>query len=226
MSVFAHEIEGPATELTVSVKAIERRARKALGTEYDSTIRRQVEAVRRSAELVARFATLPLSMLKRSKRRKTILDVNRAVGETVTLLDPYLQDARVQTICELSDEAAQVHGSVAAIEAIISNLITNSVKAFKRPDAKLGHRTLLVRTTVLDEHVLISVLDSGPGIQARIADRIWLPGVTSDENGTGLGLTIVRDTVAELGGRAEAISQGELGGAEFIIELPRAGLAQ
>ena len=80
--------------------------------------------------------------------------------------------------------------------------------------------------TVVGEHVLIGVLDNGPGIQAKLADRIWLPGVTSDENGTGLGLTIVRDTVAELGGSAEAIPAGELGGAEFIIKLPRAGSAQ
>ena len=226
VSVFAHEIEGPATELTVSVRAIERRVRRALAAEYESTVGTQVRAVQRSAGLVSRFATLPLGMLKRSKRRRTILDVNRALCETVTLLDVYLQDARVQTTCELSDEAALVHGSVAAIEAIISNLITNSVKVFKLPGAQLDQRKIVIRTTVMDEHVLISVLDNGPGIKVRLIDRIWLPGVTTDENGTGLGLTIVRDTVAELGGSAEAIPIGELGGAEFIIELPRAGSGQ
>ena len=146
VSVFAHEIEGPATELTASVGAIERRARKALAAKYESTVGTQVEAVKRSTELVARFATLPLGMLKRNKRRWTILDLNRAIRETVTLFDPYLKDARVQTTCELSDEAAPVHGSGAAVEAIISNLITNSVKAFKRPDAQLGDRRLVVRT--------------------------------------------------------------------------------
>ena len=74
--------------------------------------------------------------------------------------------------------------------------------------------------------MLISVLDSGPGVQARLGDRIWLPGVTSDENGTGLGLTIVRDTVEDLGGSTQVVLQGELGGAEFIIELPRAESAK
>ena len=221
VSVFAHEIEGPATDLTVSVNAIERRARKLLTTEYKLNIGSQVESVKRSAMLVSRFATLPLALLKRSKRRRTILDVNKTVGETVALFEPYLQDARVETICDLSDEAVHVRGSVANVEAIVSNLITNSVKAFKRQDAQLDDRRLVVRTTILEQHVLVCVLDSGPGIQRRLVDRVWLPGVTSDENGTGLGLTIVRDTAAELGGRAEAIPNGELGGAEFIIELPR-----
>ena len=226
VSVFAHEIEGPATDLTVSVKAIERRLRKALTTTYESTVGKQIDAVKRSAELVSRFATLPLGMLKRSKRRRTVLDVNEVVRDTLSLFDPYLQDARVETDCQLSDDAGQVHSSVAAIEAILSNLITNSVKAFKRPDAKLGNRRLVVRTDAVGENVLIVVLDSGPGITAKPVDHIWLPGFTTEENGTGLGLTIVRDTVAELRGRAGVIPQGDLGGAEFTIEIPRVGVGQ
>ena len=226
VSVFAHEIEGPATELTVSVKAVERRIRGALTETYESTVGSQIDAVKRSAELVSRFATLPLGMLKRSKRRQTVLDVNEVVRDTLSLLDPYLQDARVHTTYQLSDDAGQVHSSIAAIEAILSNLITNSVKAFKRPDADLDNRRLVVRTDVVGDNVLIVVLDSGPGITAKPVERIWLPGFTTDENGTGLGLTIVRDTVAELRGRAQVIPQGELGGAEFIIEIPRVGLGQ
>ena len=226
VSVFAHEIEGPATDLTVSVKAIERRLRKALATTYDSTVGKQIGAVKRSAELVSRFATLPLGMLKRSKRRRTVLDINEVVRDTLLLFDPYLQDARVQTDCQLSDDAGQVHSSVAAIEAILSNLITNSVKAFKRPDAKLGNRRLVVRTDAVGDNVLIVVLDSGPGIAAKPVERIWFPGFTTEENGTGLGLTIVRDTVAGLRGHAGVIPQGELGGAEFTIEIPRVGAGQ
>jgi len=38
-----------------------------------------------------------------------------------------------------------------------------------------------------------------------------------------LGLTIVKDCVADLGGKVQAIPHGELGGAEFIVELPLVG---
>ena len=226
VSVFAHEIEGPATELTASVGAIERRIRKALATTYESTVGSQIDAIKRSAELVSRFATLPLGMLKRSKRRRTVLDVNEVVRDTLLLLDLYLNDARVETTYQLSYEAGLIHSSIAAIEAILSNLITNSVKAFRRPDAELGNRRLVVRTELVGDNVHIVVLDSGPGIKARPVERIWLPGFTTEENGTGLGLTIVRDTVAELGGHAGVIPQGELGGAEFTVKIPRVGLGQ
>jgi signal transduction histidine kinase len=221
VSVFAHEIEGPASDLIVSSQAVKRRAQGALGSEYKRTLGSQIESVIHSAELLARFATLPLGLLKRSKRRRTTLDVNKTVSETVALFEPYLVDARVEAICELSLEQGEVRGSVAAIESILSNLITNSVKAFKREGIRITERKLLVRTSVTSEHVLMGVLDSGPGIPKRLGDRIWLPGVTSDENGTGLGLTIVRDTVRELGGTANAVSNCELGGTEFVIQLPR-----
>jgi C4-dicarboxylate-specific signal transduction histidine kinase len=70
--------------------------------------------------------------------------------------------------------------------------------------------------------MLLRVLDNGPGIIGLSIDDIWLPGRSSRRGGTGLGLTIVRDTAADLGGRAYAVPKGELGGAEFLIELPLA----
>ena len=225
VSVFAHEIDGPATNVVLSAEGIERRARKSMSERYENTIGRQVAAVIRSARLLSRFAKLPLGMLKRSKRRRMILDLNDAVRDTILLFEPYLSDAHVDITCELSDEHAHVHCSVAALESILSNLITNSVKAFKRQDGHPDQRRLAIRTHVVGDRVVIGVLDNGPGIPKRIAEQIWLPGVTSDENGTGLGLTIVRDTVTEIGGQAHSNPLGELGGAEFTIELPRTGVA-
>ena len=221
VSVFAHEIEGPATDLTLSIEAVERRSRKVMAARYETSIGKQVEAAKLSAIRVARFATLPLALLKKSKRRKITLDVNETVENTVSLFAPYLRDAYITLRCELCNETTYIQGSVAAIEAIVSNLITNAVKAFRRPGLPLRERKLIVRTSATYGQVLIVVLHNGPGIPRHLEERIWLPGVTSDENGTGLGLTIVRDSVSELGGSIQAIPAGPLGGAEFTIFLPR-----
>lgn len=223
ISVFAHEIEGPAADLALSVGALERRGRKALSVKFDEVMGQPFSAVKRSAGLMERFATLPLSLLKQGKRNRTVLDTNACVSGALELFGPYLEEVRVDVIQELNTREAPIHASVADIEAIISNLVTNAVKAFKRANPQPPSRTLLVRTHCADSIVLISVLDSGPGIRELPIEQIWLPGKSVDENGTGLGLTIVRDTVTELGGRATAVAHGELGGAEFLIELPRAG---
>ena len=221
VSVFAHEIEGPARNLGVSIQTVERRTRRILGPDYASKISRCIEDAKRYAGLVSRFATLPLSLLQRGKRRQSTLDLNKTIGDTVNLYEPYLHDARVEIIREFSPDTIWVRGSVAGIEAIVSNLLTNAVKAFKRKDAALGNRTLLICTTAAECRVEIRVADSGPGIKEGLGDTIWLPGVTIDEDGTGIGLTIVRDAVADLGGKVGVVSPGTMAGAEFLIELPR-----
>ena len=53
--------------------------------------------------------------------------------------------------------------------------------------------------------------------------EIWLPGRTTRKNGTGLGLTIVRDAVNDLGGRVEAVENGPRGGAVIKVQLPIIG---
>ena len=220
VSVLAHDIEGPATNLTVSVRTVERRTRGILGVDYDSKIGRSIEDVKRYAELVSRFSTLPLRLLRRGKRRWTILEVNETIAETVSLFEPFLRDARVETTCEFGKESAKIRGSVSAIECIVSNLITNAVKAFRRQEMQLHSRKLVLRSNLSDGWVSIHVMDNGPGIQKDLGDSIWLPGVTVDEDGTGIGLTIVRDMASDLGGRVFAVPCGGLGGAEFIVELP------
>ena len=225
VSVFAHEIEGPAANLTVSLGAIERRAQRAFGKEYSDRIGPQIQSAKASVELIARFTTLPLRLLKRSKRRRAIIDVNKTLHDTVVLFEPYLSDARIETVCEFTQEELTIHGSIASVEAILSNFITNSVKAFRRGDADINlARRIIVRTNATEKDVIVAYFDNGPGITTKLIDRIWSPGVTSDENGTGLGLTIVRDTVTELNGNVRAIAKGELGGAEFVVQLPRSGV--
>ena len=73
------------------------------------------------------------------------------------------------------------------------------------------------------DFVEVSIADSGPGIIGVALDEIWLPGVTARVDGTGLGLTIVRDTVRDMGGEVNALSPGKLGGAEFLVRLPIIG---
>ena len=84
-------------------------------------------------------------------------------------------------------------------------------------------RQIFVATELVDTSVRIRVLDNGPGIVGISKEDVWLPGVTTRPNGTGLGLTIVRDTVLDLGGEVAAHESSALGGAEFIVELPILG---
>ena len=104
------------------------------------------------------------------------------------------------------------------MESILTNLLDNSLIWFEGRQER--QRRIVIRTSISGESLCLRFLDNGPGIEGiRVAD-IWLPGQTTRPNGTGLGLTIVRDAVSDLGGKVSALDHGELGGAEFIVELP------
>jgi C4-dicarboxylate-specific signal transduction histidine kinase len=102
-----------------------------------------------------------------------------------------------------------------------ASVLANSLKAFEEGTA--GERRIVIATAVDDGWLTIRAMDNGPGIQGLSVEDIWLPGETTYPNGTGLGLTIVRDTVNDLGGSVSAIAHGELGGAEIIINIPILG---
>lgn len=83
---------------------------------------------------------------------------------------------------------------------------------------------ILITTEVEQDVWRMKVSDNGPGIKGINKRDIWLPGRTTRKNGTGLGLTIVRDAVKDLSGQVDAEEHGTLGGADIIVELPIIGV--
>ena len=123
---------------------------------------------------------------------------------------------------EFAPGAPSALGSVALIEGVFANFFANAVKAFDRVGTPPAERMIAIRTEYADDCLLITFADSGPGIVDIAIEDIWLPGKTTDENdlGTGFGLTIVRDSVKDLGGTVTAKQHGKTGGAEFAVSIP------
>ena len=111
-------------------------------------------------------------------------------------------------------------GSRSLLEAILANLLTNAIKVLKEKGSQSRKKQIAIVSEFDGQKLCIHVMDSGPGIVDFHEHEIWLPGVTGYPDGTGLGLTIVRDSVRDLGGMIKVVSPGELGGAEFIMDIP------
>ena len=148
------------------------------------------------------------------------------VTEIIALLQPYLTLRHVSVEFDFTADSVFTWGSRAAYEAILTNLINNSLRAFARqsspPDKEdiPGIRQIVFRTRRAGSRLFLTVEDNGPGIVGISIEDVWLPGKTTTEEGTGLGLTIVRDAVADLGGNITADAHGALGGARFNLEFP------
>jgi C4-dicarboxylate-specific signal transduction histidine kinase len=221
-ATFAHESTGNAIKVvTQSIKAIERRARKALGKAYDDLLKSPVDGILKSIEALAVLGNAILHLVDHEKRRIGRVDVHTVIHEVIETFTPFLEGRDVTIRKELYDGEPYLRATPAAIESIVSNLLNNSLAAFERIHP--GTRTIVIRTAVNDRVLDLRVLDNGPGIEGISKRDIWLPGVTTKPNGTGLGLAIVRDTVRDLGGDVDATEHGSLGGAEIIIRIPVLG---
>ena len=182
-----------------------------------------VKRIHGEAKAIYSFSSVTLKLLEHEKRRSASQSVHVLIDETVELLKPYLEARETTVERDYDPSNPVIWCAKAAFEAILTNLLTNSLQAFTRGHAAAqseSERLIQIRTRVSGESVSIRVQDNGPGIDRLSIDEIWIAGKTTTEQGTGLGLAIVKDVVEDLRGRVEAEAHGDLGGAAFTITLP------
>lgn len=220
---FAHESSGNSVKvITQSIGTVARRARSRLGPAYGDALAEPIKRIRRAVRNLAVLGAATLRLVAHEKRRLSRVDLHGLLKKVVKNYEPFLAARDVKLKVDLGTGSPYLRGSEAAIESIVTNLLTNSVAAFEE-DATRGRR-IRMRTELSDGTWTLTVEDNGPGIRGISTREIWLPGRTTRRDGTGLGLTIVRDAVRDLGGRVDALENGEIGGAVLLVELPVLGV--
>lgn len=102
------------------------------------------------------------------------------------------------------------------LQQALMNLIQNAIQAMSRQPDNL-QRKITVATTTRDQHIIIQIRDSGPGIDHACINRIFNPFFTTRNTGTGLGLAIVHRIIDAHHGSIRAHNDD---GAVFEISLP------
>jgi signal transduction histidine kinase len=127
---------------------------------------------------------------------------------------------RVRT--ELAADVPHVSGDRVQVQQVVMNLIMNSFDSMRAVD---GPRELVIMSRPANEHVSVSVSDTGVGLPEHHADEIFTAFFTTKAHGTGLGLSISRSIVESHGGRLWATANSGPG-ATFHFSLPVTVAAQ
>ncbi|HYM75276.1 MAG TPA: PAS domain S-box protein [Candidatus Dormibacteraeota bacterium] len=187
----------------------------------------------RAIQLAAdRATTLTRQLLAFSRKQLLelkVVDVNAIVQDMERLVRPLIGE-NVELVTMLAPQAAHTRADAGQLEQVIMNLVVNAKDAMPS-----GGRLLIqTQTTVVDEnhrrgqqfirldsYVMLSVSDTGMGMDRETQSRIFEPFFTTKEKGkgTGLGLSTVYGIVKQSGGYV--IVQSEVGrGTTFHIYLP------
>jgi two-component system, NtrC family, nitrogen regulation sensor histidine kinase NtrY len=201
----AHEMKNPLTPLRLAAHRLARHPDAA------GALREPLEVieeeVHRLDELARQFAVLG----RPSAGPASQVDVAELLQR---LLDSDVP-AHVETRLTVTAPSAMVHAYFDALQRAFRNLIRNAVEAM---DGTARPR-LAVTVRARAGGLRISLADNGCGIPAQHAARLFEPDFTLKAGGTGLGLAVVRQSIAAHGGTVAAQSRPE-GGAEFTVDLP------
>ena len=219
-ATFAHEASGNTVKLIeIATNAIEVKTKRELGeAAYSGVIEKSITAIRRATRSIGVLAQATLRLIDGEKRRVGRVDLNSSIQEVLDTYSPFLEGRKVTVETTIAADEAFVQGSEAALESIVANLINNSLSIFEQSATE--DRRVRISTYREESSWYLEVSDSGPGIVGISTRDIWLPGESRRPGGTGLGLTIVRDAVADLGGKISVDASGPMGGAAFTVRLP------
>jgi signal transduction histidine kinase len=107
----------------------------------------------------------------------------------------------------------QVEADRMRISQVVSNLLGNAVKFTKQG-------TIYISTDNKDGQVVVSVKDTGPGIDSEIMPRLFTKFTSKSQTGTGLGLFISKSIIEAHGGRIWAENNKDRKGATVTFRLP------
>jgi PAS domain S-box-containing protein len=218
-AAIAHEVNQPLTGLVTSGNACLR----WLASEPPNleAARRSVERMindgNRAGEVISRIR----AMVRKSAPRRDQLDINVTLAEVIALIRGEVQRHGISLRTELSDDLPRVQGDRIQLQQVILNLVMNAIDAMS--SVTHWQRELLVATTKEESNgVLVTVRDSGIGLDSTSLERIFEAFYTTKPDGMGMGLAISRTIVEAHGGQLSA-TPNEPHGAIFRLKLPTDG---
>ena len=222
----AHEIKNPLTPIQLSAERIKRKFAPKLGADSDSleqmtdVIIRQTGDLRRIVDEFSKFARMP-------EPDRQSHDLVSIVRDAVVLQQSGQPD--VQITADLPDEILLANVDATMLSQALTNLIKNAGEAietlYKKGVVPEGHaRRIEVALSVGPLGACITIADNGIGLPEDRA-RLFEPYVTTRDEGTGLGLPIVKKIIEEHGGTltlddAAPFAGQTHSGAMAVVTLP------
>jgi two-component system, NtrC family, sensor kinase len=153
---------------------------------------------------------------RQEKGEHTQISVNDVVQKSMAIVDHQLSLKNVRIESELADDIPLIYGNANQLQQVLMNLMINAQQAIGD-----GGGGVELATQLKSQSVLITVSDTGPGMNDDVAKKIFEPFFTTKPagKGTGLGLSVTYGIIKDHGGEI-SVQRASSGGAKFVIELP------
>ena len=210
IGMVSHELRTPLTAILSS--AITLRTLQVSATEREEFL----ESIERQGRRLLRLIDHLLKSAELERERAGPFGDDVDVAECARVVARTYADA-LGSIYVAAPETCRVVGDADILQQVLVNLVDNAYK--------YGEPPIHVEVEPTDHQVVVSVVDSGPGVPPELRERIFERFTRLESNGNqpgiGLGLPIVRQLVGASGGRVW-VEDAPGGGAAFRVALPLA----
>jgi len=209
----AHEIRNPLSGINIYLNTLNKLHHREGSEEKVEQILKNIQSASIKIESVIRRV---MDFAKPSEPKLTLIDINEPINDAINLTAVTMRKSGIQMMKSMADDLPRSYADKNLIEEMVLNLLNNAAEAMKTMEAG---KMIAVASFLEGDHIIIRVSDSGPGVSEENRDKILDPYFTTKHEGTGIGLSLCHRIITDHGGSL-TVSDSELGGAEFCIEIP------
>jgi len=207
----AHEIRNPLNTISIAAQRLAGEFAPSDNQDEYLSFTRQIRLeTKRLNEIITKF----LALAHEEKERVRKINLADLVDQFIQLVKYDAGSVQIDLTVDV-DASLEVAADPNNLKQVLSNLFNNAKEALNGEAGKIS----ITGESVKGE-ALLKFADSGPGIPADSRDKVFTPFYTTKGEGTGLGLPTVYRIITDLGGDVR-IEDSDLGGAEFVINLPK-----
>lgn len=218
-SGLAHEIGTPLNIIGGRAELIKRKIKDREGEQKD------LDIIIQQAERITKIIQQLLGFVRKKRPEQKGLNIKTLLETTLDFLDHQIQKQGVKVVKDLKDNLPIVTGDSDQLQQVFLNLILNAIQSMPQGgELRIGASSKWISKEGIEdgqqEYVVLSVVDTGMGIEKEVVENIFNPFFTTKEDkGTGLGLTVSQGIVQDHEGWIEVESEiGE--GSQFRVYLP------
>jgi len=206
---FFEEIKDIFANIDMSVKVLSDRSSPEKTSDLKTRLAQIAGESARGHNLIDRFS----KFVRDEDPVVSDVPVNDLLDDLTGFFHRELIRRGIEVVRDFQQPPPRVRSDRGKLRQVLQNLFLNAVSALEN-----GGRIHL-KTRTEESRVTVTVGDNGPGIPAGNINRIFEPLFTTDSRNCGLGLSICKTILEQLGGAIEVNSR-PASGSEFIIRLP------
>lgn len=208
----AHEIRNPLSSMDVHVQLLE----EDLGTlapELRQQLAPRLEIIQGELHRLDSIVHHFLRLAGPSALDLEPVELEKILNHVCELLRPEAAAREIEIVLQPREPLPQLEGDQVRLTQALLNVVINALQAVERKGR------IEVTAALVDQAIVVTVRDNGPGIPPEKLASIFDPYFTTKPEGSGLGLWIAQQIVTAHGGSLQARNAPE-GGAAFTMLLP------